>query len=79
MLAHGLFDMFLHHSDRVAHLQHGLLVLAVLHLGRGEVKDGPLHCVPVAVVDVDVRSPHHHEAFHPAVSVWLQEVDVAFL
>lgn len=71
--------VFLKHLDRVAHLQHGLLVLAVLHLRRGEVEDGPLHRVPVAVVDVNVWPSHHHEAFHPAVGVWLQEVDVAFL
>lgn len=63
----------------MAHLQHSLLVLAVLHLGGGEVEDGPLHRVPLAVVDVDVWPPHHHEALHPAVGVRLQEVDVAFL
>lgn len=75
----GRFETFLSRSDRVAHLQHGLLVLAVLHLGRGEVEDGPLHRVPVAVVDVDVGPPHHHVALHPAVGVRLQEVDVALL
>lgn len=59
------------------HLQHGLLVLAVLHLGLGEVEYGPLHRVLVRVVDVDVGAPDHHEALHPPVGVGLQEVQVA--
>lgn len=61
----------------VPYLEHGLLVLAVLHLGLGEVEYGPLDRILVRVVDVDVRTPHHHETFHPAVGVRLQEVQVA--
>lgn len=61
----------------VPYLEHGLLVLTVLHLGLGEVQYGPLHRVLVRVVDVDVRTPDHHEAFHPSVGVRLQEVQVA--
>lgn len=61
----------------VPYLEHGLLVLTVLHLGLGEVEYGPLNRVLVRVVDVDIRTPDHHEAFHPSIGVRLQEVQVA--
>lgn len=61
----------------VPYLEHGLLVLTVLHLGLGEVEDGPLDRILVRVVDIDVWAPDHHEAFHPSVGVRLQEVQVA--
>lgn len=61
----------------VPYLEHGLLVLTVLHLGLGEVQYGPLHRVLVRVVDIDIRAPDHHEAFHPPIGVRLQEVQVA--
>lgn len=63
----------------VPHLEHGLLVLAVLDLGRGQVEHKPLHGVLVAVVHVGVGPPHHHEALGPAGRVRLQEVQVPLL
>lgn len=60
-------------------LQHGLLVLTVLHLGGGQVENGPLHRVSLRVVDVNVWPPHNHVALHPSIGVRLQEVDVALL
>lgn len=60
------------------YLEHGLLVLAVFHLGLGEVEYGPLNPVLVRVVDVDIWAPDHHKALHPPVSVGLQKVQVAF-
>ena len=59
--------------------QQSLLVLAVFHLSRRQVDDGALHAVPLAAVQVDVGSAHHHVALHPAVGVRLQEVEVALL
>lgn len=59
--------------------EQSLLVLAVLHLGRGEVDDSALHIVPVVAVQVDVGPAHHYIALHPATGVGLQEVQVAFL
>lgn len=61
----------------VPYLEHGLLVLTVLHLGLGEVEYGPLDRILVRIVDVDIWTPDHHEAFHPSVGVRLQEVQVA--
>lgn len=61
------------------HLEHSLLVFAVLHLGGGQVEHEPLHGVLVAVVHVSVGAPHHHEAPGPARRVWLQEVQVTLL
>lgn len=58
---------------RWAHLEHGLLVLAVLHLGCGQVEHAPLHWVLVAVVDEDVGSAHHHKVLHPRVGARLHE------
>ena len=63
----------------VSHLEHRLLVLAVLNLGRGQVEHEPLHGIPVAVVHVGVGPPHHHEALGPAGRVRLQEVQVPLL
>lgn len=63
----------------ITNLQHCLLVLTVLHLGRGEVEDSPLHSVSLCVVDVDVWPPHDNVALHPSVGVWLQEMYVPFL
>ena len=61
------------------YLKHGLLVLAVLDMGRGEVEDGSLHAVSLCIVDVDVRTSHHYIALHPAVAMRLQEMQVALL
>lgn len=62
-----------------AHLEHGLLVLAVLDMGRGEVEDGSLHAVSLCIVDIDVRTSHHHITLHPAVGIRLQEMQVTLL
>lgn len=62
-----------------SHLEHRLLVLAVLNLGCGQVEHKPLHGVLVAVVHVGVGPPHHHEALGPASRVRLQEVQVPLL
>lgn len=56
-----------------------MLLLAVLHLGGGKVNDGSLHAVSLTAVQIDIRTPHHHKALHPAAGVGLQEVQVAFL
>lgn len=61
------------------HLQHGLLVFAVLYLCRGQVKNGPFHCVSLCVVDVDIRPAYHHISLNPAITVGLQELQITFL
>ena len=62
-----------------SHLEHGLLVLAVLHLGGGQVQHAPLYWVAVAVVDEHVRATHHHKVLHPRVGAGLHEAQEALL
>ena len=57
-------------------LHHGLLVLAILHLGCGQVNDAPLHRVFVAVIDEDVRATDHDEMFSPVAGQGLLDADI---
>lgn len=67
------------HGKDVGCLHHGLLVLAVLHLSRGQVNDTTLHGVFVAVVDEDIRPTDHDKMLSPVAVKWLLEVQVPFL
>lgn len=62
-----------------AHLEHGLLVLAVFHLGSGQVEHSPLHRVLVVVVDKHVGPAHHHKVLHPRVGPRLHEAQETLL
>lgn len=61
------------------YLQHGLLILTVLHLSLREIKDGPLHLISITIVDVDIGTSDHHIPLHPASSVRLQKMQVPLL
>lgn len=61
------------------YLEHGLLILAVLHLRSGQVQDTSLHRVLVTVVDEDVRAAYYHKVLHPGVRARLHEAQVSLL
>lgn len=60
-------------------LHHGLLVLTVFHLCRGQVNDATLHWVFVTVIDEDIRATDYDKMFSPVTRKWLLEMEVSFL
>lgn len=74
----------LRHSDLgdsfwVTDLQHGLLVLMMVHVNRGQVYERPFHIVLIRVVEEGMWLPHDDVAFDPFVGAGLQNMYVTFL